>query len=105
MVCNQNLISLLTKENKSPQFINQLFMHLSNFNDGLMESFDTNSLPILVEKIKETFDTPELQKEFINTYKNHEWNIPKQVAKILHAELETVADPSSDTQENPDDKQ
>lgn len=88
-LCNKNLISLLIPENKSPQFINRLFMHLSNFNDGiLMKSFSANSLSILIDKIKEVFNTPILRQEFIKTYKDHVWNIPKLVADELQKELD-----------------
>lgn len=88
ILSNKNLISLLTQKNKSEQFISKLFMHLSNFNDGYrIENFKANSLLILVAKIKEIYNTPTLQQEFINTYKNHAWDIPKLVAAELETEL------------------
>lgn len=104
--CNENLINLLTANCNTKEFRSQLFMHLSNLNDGdtLVQNFNDNSLPILVNKIKEIYNTTELKQQFINTYKNHAWDIPKQVAQKLQEELNTVTEPFNPTQENPDDK-
>lgn len=104
-ICNKNLINLLTANCNTKEFRYQLFMHLSNLNDGdtLVQNFNENSLPILVNKIKEIFNTNELKQEFINMYIAKDSDIPKQVAKILQAELDAAAK-SSNRKENPDDK-
>ena len=90
ILCNKNLISLLTFNRNTQEFINKLFMLLDNFNDdNLMESFKANSLPILVDTIKEIYNTPELLQKFITTLKDNKWETSKQVVNVLEKELNT----------------
>lgn len=105
-ICNENLIKLLTTNRNTEKFRSQLFMHLSNLNYGgqFVQNFDDNSLPILVNKIKEIYNTNELKQEFINTYTNHAWDIPKQVAERLQAELDAAVKSSNQTQKKPDEE-
>lgn len=101
--CNENMINLITPQNYNNNFIEHLFKDLNNFNEtDFTIYFPSNSLTKLVNKIKEIFNTTTLQKKFIETYKNHKFEIPNQVAKILQAELDAEAEPSNPTQEESD---
>ena len=90
ILCNKNLISLLTFNRNTQEFINKLFMLLDNFNDGSqMEIFKTNSLPILVDIIKEIYNSHELLQKFITILKDGKWETSKQVVNVLEKELNT----------------
>lgn len=105
-LCNKNMINLITPQNKTRSLLDQLFMHLSNFNDRLSSDVKETSFNILIEKIKEIYNTDTLKQEFIDAYINQDWDIPKQVAEALQAELDTATEQQSNpTQENSDNKQ
>lgn len=107
--CNKAIISLLDNTlGRSNKSINLLFDHLYGFNkdEYRAKNFEQKTLPTLVNKIKEIYSTNELKQEFIDTYKNHALNIPKQVAEALQTELDTATEqPSNQTQKNPDNNQ
>lgn len=84
--CIKNLINFSTLSSNTIEYLNRLFMHLENFNNGRLKG---DLLLMLVAKTKDIYDTPTRQQEFINTYKkDHTWNIPKLVADELQKELD-----------------
>lgn len=89
--CNENLIDLLTIQNKSKDFMMHLFVELSDFNtnDGVSENFPDSSLTYLVDKIKAVFYTQESLNAAIAYIKQ---SINGQIAKDVVAKLKKDLD-------------
>lgn len=86
--CNKNIINLLNVNNKSRDFMNQVFVELSNFNtDRTTINFPEDSLVYLVHKIKAIFNTQELLSSAIIDIKSFNNQIADDVIDKLEEEL------------------
>lgn len=93
--CTENLISFSTEGSNTTEYLKCLFMHLSNFDVNISNTKNNKAFIALIVKIKEIYNTNELKQEFINMYIAKDLDIPKQVAKILQAELDAAAKSSN----------